>query len=152
GLIASLLLLNPAQVNPRFYRTHFLTALGLVALALVFLWDTAEAWLVGVLATAGVLALVGSIVWMLEGAPAGRTLIVLTALVLAGALGGTRWAGVQHAEAESAGMRGWELGWLLADDFSSAALLGSATTAMLIGHSYLIAPAMSLTPLLRLLG
>src|SRR5207249_4100498 len=34
---------------------------------------------------------------------------------------------------------------------TSALLLGSATTAMLMGHSYLIAPAMSLTPLLHLL-
>ena len=33
-----------------------------------------------------------------------------------------------------------------------AAVLGTATTAMLMGHSYLIAPAMSLTPLLRLVA
>jgi hypothetical protein len=152
GMIASLLLLNPTQVNPRFYRTHFLTALGLTAVALVFLWDTKDAWLVWVLATAGGLSLLGSIVWMLEGAPAGRTLVVLTGLALAAALGLTRWAAIQHADAESAGMERNELGWLLADDYTSAALLGSATTAMLIGHSYLIAPAMSLTPLMRLLA
>jgi len=42
--------------------------------------------------------------------------------------------------------------WLVVDDLASAALLGSATTAMLMGHSYLIAPAMSLTPLNRLLA
>ena len=35
---------------------------------------------------------------------------------------------------------------------SSALVLGSATTAMLMGHSYLIAPAMSLAPLMRLLA
>ena len=45
-----------------------------------------------------------------------------------------------------------ETAWCMADDFASAAVLGSATTAMLMGHSYLIAPAMSLTPLERLLG
>src|SRR5262249_4053513 len=39
----------------------------------------------------------------------------------------------------------------LADELTSAALLGSATTAMLMGHSYLITPTMSLTPLRRLL-
>src|SRR5207245_4571971 len=33
-----------------------------------------------------------------------------------------------------------------------AVLLGTATSAMLMGHSYLIAPTMSLTPLLRLLA
>jgi hypothetical protein len=45
-----------------------------------------------------------------------------------------------------------EFARLLAADLTSAALLGSATTAMLMGHSYLIAPAMSLTPLMRLLA
>lgn len=40
---------------------------------------------------------------------------------------------------------------LLIDDLASAAVLGSAMTAMLIGHSYLIAPAMSMVPLLRML-
>jgi hypothetical protein len=40
----------------------------------------------------------------------------------------------------------------LLGDLTSAALLGSALTAMLLGHSYLIAPTMSLTPLMRLLA
>jgi hypothetical protein len=151
GLVASLLLLNPAQVNPRFYRTHFLTALGLGAVAIAFSWDTGDPVLGWTLAGASGLALLGSIVWMLEGAPAGRILIVLTALALGIALGLARPAGRQRAEAASAGTEQQELGWLLGEDFSSAALLGTATTAMLIGHSYLIAPAMSLTPLLRLL-
>ena len=35
GMLGLLLLLSPAQVNPRFYRTHFLTALGLTAVAAV---------------------------------------------------------------------------------------------------------------------
>src|SRR5438132_1583564 len=39
----------------------------------------------------------------------------------------------------------------LLGDLTSAALLGTAVTAMLLGHSYLIAPGMSLTPLMRLL-
>jgi hypothetical protein len=41
--------------------------------------------------------------------------------------------------------------WSSANSLTSAALLGAATTAMLIGHSYLIAPNMSLTPLFHLL-
>jgi hypothetical protein len=142
GMIGCLLLLSPAQVNPRFYRTHFLTALGLAAVALIFLWDNLDPWLGSFLGASLGLALLGSMAWMLEGAPAGRTLIVLAATALALALG--------FADAALAGQS--DLGWRLADDYSSAALLGAATTAMLIGHSYLIAPAMSLTPLLRLLG
>ena len=35
---------------------------------------------------------------------------------------------------------------------SSAALLGTATTAMLMGHMYLIAPGLTIAPLLRLLA
>ena len=34
----------------------------------------------------------------------------------------------------------------------SALVLGSATTAMLMGHSYLISPTMSIAPLMRLLA
>jgi hypothetical protein len=142
GLVTCLVLLSPAQVNPRFFRTHVLTALGLTAVAAVFLRDVADLWLAAMLASAMVLAALGSMTWILEGAPGGRTLIALTIppLVAALALAGY---GI-HEQGEP-----W---WLLVDDLTSAAVLGSATTAMLIGHSYLIAPAMSLTPLLRLLA
>jgi len=40
----------------------------------------------------------------------------------------------------------------IADDLLSALVVGGATTAMLMGHSYLISPAMSISPLMRLLG
>src|SRR5580700_9636639 len=86
GLIAALLLLSPAQINPRFFRTHFLTTLGLAAVAAVFLYHRADLWLW--LLLGGVLALsaLGSMSWMLEGAPAGRTLMVLTGPLLLGSL------------------------------------------------------------------
>lgn len=151
GLIAALLLLSPAQVNPRFYRTHFLTALGLSAAAALLLWDTANPELWWALGPGIGLALLGSIVWLLEGAPAGRLLIPLTALALALALALADLGRPAPAETSAFGLEETGAGWRLADDFSSAALLGAATTAMLIGHSYLIAPAMSLTPLLGLL-
>jgi hypothetical protein len=141
GMLACLLLLAPAQVNPRFFRTHFLTALGLTVLAAVGLRDTADLWLWLVLAAAFALSFLGSVVWLLEGAPGGRALIYLTVPALTAAL---VLAGQERGGAAP--------GWLLADDLTSAALLGAATTAMLMGHSYLIAPAMSLTPLMRLLG
>src|SRR5262245_34387926 len=135
GMVACLLLLSPAQVNPRFFRTHFLTALGLTVLAAVRLRDTAGPWLWLALAAVTALCFLGSVVWLLEGAPGGRALVYLTAPALAVAL---VLAGQQRGGAAP--------GWLLADDLTSAALLGAATTAMLMGHSYLIAPAMSLTP------
>lgn len=140
GLLAALLLLSPAQVNPRFFRTHFLTVLGLAVGAAVLLRDAADGWLWVTLGGAIGVAILGSMVWLLEGAPGGRVLIVLALLMLAAAL-----VLADHATATPTV-------WPYLDHLASAALLGAATTAMLMGHSYLIAPAMSLTPLLRLLA
>jgi hypothetical protein len=141
GLIGALLLFPPALVNQRFYRTHFLTVLGLTVAAAVFLRGSGEPWLWLAVGGTMLLAFLGSLVWSLEGAPASQVLNVLTALGAVAALG--------LASKESASSP--NLGWLIAGELSSAALLGTATTAMLMGHSYLIAPSMSLTPLLRLL-
>jgi hypothetical protein len=138
GLIAALLLFPSAQINPRFYRVQFLTVLGLVAVAAVFLRDQADLALGLAITAAIILAFLGSIVWHVENSPGGLLLIWLSAGALAICL----------LLAGSA----TESDWTIADNLASAALLGSATTAMLMGHSYLIAPAMSLTPLYRLLG
>src|SRR5579875_1959123 len=154
GMIGCLLLLPAAVINPRFFRTHFLTALALAGVSLACIRDRAEWPLLIWLSAALVLAFVGSLVWGFEGAPGGRTFIVLTTLALAGSLGwlsisntrdGSRSDGpttVASASASYASLLG---------DATSAALLGSAVTAMLLGHSYLNAPTMSLTPLMRLL-
>jgi len=141
GMLACLLLLTPSQIQPRFYRTHFLTVLGLATLALVFVWETATGW-TGPLLLAGVaLAFAGSVVWFLEDAPGGQSLIVLTTLALACSLG----------LIETARDPSLAPSLVLLGSLTSAALLGAALSAMLMGHSYLISPAMSLTPLLRLL-
>jgi hypothetical protein len=140
GMIACLLLLPAAVLNPRFFRTHFLTALALAAVAFVAVREDAQAAVLALLVAAMILALAGSLVWGLEGAPGGRTFIVLTAVTLAAALAGLAWQRPEPALP------------LLLGDLTSAALLGSALTAMLLGHSYLIAPTMSLAPLNRLLA
>src|SRR5438132_12008938 len=110
GMVACLLLLPAARVNPRFFRTHFLTALGLTAVAAVLLRETAGAWLWPALAAAGVLAFLGSVVWALEGAPGGRALAVLTAAALIAAL---VLAGLAAGPAPP--------GWQVADELTSAA-------------------------------
>jgi hypothetical protein len=146
GMMACLLVLSPGRegrplVNPRFYRTHFLTALGLACAALLLVRDTGSC---AVLCAAGAglaLAFLGSVSWSLEGAPGGRALIVLTTLALGVGLGLLEVG----AAPTSAGLA-------LVGGLTSAALLGASLTAMLMGHSYLIAPALSLTPLLRLLA
>ncbi len=146
GMLACLLLLPATQIHPRFYRTHFLTALGLSGLALFGAWDGGTAVVRGVIGAAGALCFLAAVVWSLEGAPGGRTLIVVTCAALIGALVFTEKA-APPGEAEAR-----PLASLLAGDLTSAALLGSAMTAMLLGHSYLIAPGMSMTPMFRLLG
>jgi hypothetical protein len=152
GMIAALFLFPASLVNPRFYRTHFLTALAFTAAAVFMLWDQRGHWLWAA-GVAMALAFAGSIVWSLADAPGGRVVMVLCALALAATLGLS--AMHRTSQSEVAGVtpeREWTLAECAADDFTSAAVLGTGTTAMLMGHSYLIAPAMSLTPLLRLLA
>src|SRR5437762_363858 len=118
GMIAALLLLSPAQVNPRFFRTHFLTAFALTALAIAFLWDAAGVWLWMTAVAVMFLAALGSITWMLEGAPGGRMLMLLTLPLLLAALVQTGYCVRPEGEP-------W---WLVIDDLTAAAMLGSATT------------------------
>jgi hypothetical protein len=148
GMAGCLLILSPGQVAPRFYRVQFLTVLGLVAVAGVFAFQTGNAALLGVLGAALVVAFFGSFVWTLEGAPLGRTAIILTVVALAVALA------LKNLEPAPLGGGPGSLGpyWVLMNDLTSAAFLGAATSAMLMGHSYLVAPAMAITPLLRLLA
>jgi hypothetical protein len=143
GLIGSLTILSPRQINPRFYRTHFLTALGLSVVALVFAWDGVWSWLEVTLGGATMLAVLGSLSWSLEESPAGRLLIWITLVVLMAALvlGESRLVVDGRPE----------IGFSIANGLTSAALLGTSMTAMLMGHSYLTAPATSIAPLLRLL-
>lgn len=148
GLMAALLLLSPSQIQPRFYRTHFLVMLGLTVVAGIFLRHTTELWLWLALGGSVLLAFAGSVVWSIEGTPAGRTMIVLSILTLAFALFQTS-SGVPQPETNPHPLG---LGWLLTNDVTAAFLLGTSMTAMLLGHSYLIAPGMSIQPLMRLLA
>jgi hypothetical protein len=155
GMMGCLLLLPVSIINPRFFRTHFLTALALAGLSLACVRDSAEWPLLTCLGAALALAFVGSMVWGLERAPGGRVFIVLTTLALAGclawlSLSGERAGSVSDGQAAVAYASGSYA--ILLGDATSAALLGSAVTAMLLGHSYLIAPTMSLKPLMRLLA
>jgi hypothetical protein len=140
GLLAALLLLWSSPVNPRFFRAHFLIALGLLIGAAALLHDTyaSPAW--WLLLGSAVVCALGSMSWMLELHPGGRVLIAAAALTTAAALA---LVSVQ---------RGGAVGNLLADDFTSALYLGAAVTAMLLGHSYLIAPNLSIRPLQLLLA
>ena len=142
GLVLSLMVLAPAQVPSRFFRVQYLTALGLLAIAAFFLRDLADVRLWLALGAGMLVTFTGSIIWHLDGHPGGRVMLILANVALLAAL----VLGSQTARGEQ------DTAWLTVDDVASAAVLGAATSAMLMGHSYLIAPAMSLSPLYRLLG
>jgi hypothetical protein len=142
GLIGCLLVLDPSKVPPRFFRVQYLTALGLLGVAGFFLRDVADGRLWLLLALSALLAFAGSIIWHVDKHPGQRIVLILANLALVSTL-------VLGGQAERGGR---DAPILVGDDVASAALLGAAVSAMLMGHSYLIAPAMSLSPLYRLLG
>jgi len=152
GMIGSLALLSSKEVNPRFFRTHYLVALGLVCLAAIAMpfGDTSPMiaiWFglrVVILPIAAIICCLGSFSWWIEGNPGSRIIGISCDILLIMALGFQTGLSVERlASADFAVM--------LAGELTSAALLGTAVTAMLLGHSYLIAPGMSLAPLMRLL-
>ena len=142
GLMLMLPILSPAHIPPRFYRVHFLTALGLLAVAALFIYDAADLVFWMIFAASVLACFVGSIVWHLDGAPGGMLTVWLTPIALTACMiqGGM----LQRGDADSP-LR-------IGDDVLSALVLGSATTAMLMGHSYLISPTMSISPLMRSLA
>jgi hypothetical protein len=144
GAVCALFFLPRGQINPRFYRVQYLTALGVAVAALVFAYQSETArglWFWLALSASLPLCFMGSFVWSLNDTPAGKSVLVASALTLVLALGlylvpsPGQWRPLETASA-----------------YASALLLGSALTAMLLGHSYLIAPTMSVAPLLRILA
>src|SRR5581483_7293597 len=76
GMLACLWLLPARLIQPRFYRTHCLVALGLLCLALAFAPAGSDRLLGAWLTAAIVLAFLASIVWRLNNAPGGHTIIL----------------------------------------------------------------------------
>lgn len=143
GMIASLLVLDPTPIPPRFFRIQYLAVLGLIVAAGYFRGDPYQSvegfFFVTVLGANGLLCLVGSFVWHLRDAPGGRIVNWVTAAGLAVAI----FAMEPFQDPPN---------WLhILDHIASSTVLGLATSAMLLGHSYLISPAMTIVPLRRLL-
>jgi hypothetical protein len=137
--LAILLLLSPWRAVPlAFFRTHGQVILGLLVLAALDLSRVGERGLLPAVIAGAALAFAVSVVWGL-GLP--RLAVPITAL-LAATSGGVLVAASRAA--------GWEL-WALnaSGRLASAFLMGATLTAMLLGHHYLTAPAMSIEPLRR---
>src|SRR5262249_663584 len=82
GLLPCLPLLPAQLVHPRFYRTNLLAALGLCCLAFVLVYEAAPGPLLVWLGAASALTFLGSILWRVEGAPAGQFVVGAALCVL----------------------------------------------------------------------
>lgn len=136
GVIAPLLFLPIKTMHAGFARTQFLIALGLMVVT-GFALPPSSLWVYLMLGAVAILAIAGSVVWTLDPPPFGR--IVIDGCLLLLVLLACR--SVTPNAAESAGFL------VPFDGISSSILLGGALTAMLVGHSYLISPGLTLTPL-----
>jgi hypothetical protein len=141
------LLMPRSLVTFGFFRIQHFVALGLAVTAALTL-PSSEGALLPMSVTRGVdvaiaiVAYVGSVVWTLGRRNLGLvsivTILLLSAVAIAGTMSvpaGERAPSVLH----------WYLG-----ELTSAWLVGSVTTAMLLGHWYLTATAMPLKSLQRL--
>src|SRR5438093_845236 len=87
GMIGALLLLDSRQINPRFFRVHYLTAFALTTVAAFFLrhllyLDGAGTTLGILLGLCIVATFLGSLIWSLRNAPGGHCIAVVNAVVL----------------------------------------------------------------------
>jgi hypothetical protein len=141
GLALSLLIVPARAVSPRFFRSHVLIILFLLVTACVFAWNSAadESLLWALLGTGIGLSVMAFWLWSADYVRPGVVVLVLLTLVVS----------VACVSLPGKLEGGWACA--LADEVSSAAFLGLATAAMLLGHWYLIAPSMSIAPLMRLL-
>jgi hypothetical protein len=141
GLACMLLCTSPRAVSAAFFRLIMLIVLALAVGAMLF----SPGGLIGPapwLITAAALAFGGSVVWTLGRSGAGRWVNLLLLASLAGALA---WMSAGQTGAAGTILE-------LATRAASALLLGAMTAAMLLGHSYLVWPAMSVDPLKRLVS
>jgi hypothetical protein len=143
GLVLSLLVLPARVVSPRFYRTHLLIALCLLVTAGVLSWESAaDATLLwATLGLSAGVAVVAFWLWSAEGVAVGIVALTLLAAML--------YATLLALPGKVVGSPGSLMPAL--EELSASAFLGFATTAMLMGHWYLIASTMSIDPLIRLI-
>lgn len=139
--LALLLLATPWRiVPPAFFRTHSQIILGLLVLAALDMSRTGVTPPALVVIVAAVLGYFATIAWGL-GLP--RLAVPVTGSIVL-ATGGILVAASRLPGAEG---EAWALA--AAGRLASAFLMGSTFTAMLLGHHYLTAPAMSIAPLRR---
>ena len=150
GIAFSLGLTSPRQVTSGFFRIHLWVVMGIAVLASLVAWSLGSqdstplpAVVTGTAVATAVASYLAASCWIYEARRSGRLLTALVT-IMAGFLVVTTAAG----PGDELSLQDWPeiLGAL-----SAGLLLGSMTTAMLLGHWYLNTPSMQLAPLKRLL-
>lgn len=146
GGLAFALLLTPWRlIPPAYFRTMSLVLLGIAVLAAVDTgWHSQGSLALFAAIAVAVLAYAAAVAWGLGFAHIGLGSFLAIALTEALTLIST------HAPTR---LGPSSTGFLtIASPLASGFLLGSALAAMLLGHHYLTAPAMSIDPLKRLIA
>jgi len=145
GMAAAMLCVSPRQVTSGYYRNNLYVLLGLNVLASLLVWlapaeSNMSLWPAALAAAA---SYVGAAAWLYDKAgPGWLALAVVSVSSLTGA-----W--LSQLVPATTGTPTGRLLWTL-DPVGSGAVLGVTMAAMLLGHWYLNAPGMSLSPLRRL--
>lgn len=139
GLSTLLLATSPRAVPLAYFRTHCLVTLGLLVLgALTVSGGSGMTWSTGFLGGLAFAAYLASAAWGI-GLP--RVAYPLTLLV---SIGAAAWL-IDESRGTTEAV--WAANALTR--LASSFLMGSTVSAMLLGHHYLTAPAMSIEPLKR---
>jgi hypothetical protein len=144
GLAFGMAITSPRQVSSGYFRNHLYVTLGLCTLAALALAQVSR---IGMLLSivAAALSYLGSACWLYESPRMGRAALWLVAASgLAAALIGQS-ATESPASGGATALRRSAVA-------TSGLVLGTTTAAMLLGHWYLNAPGMDLSPLRRLLA
>ncbi|MEI7922348.1 MAG: hypothetical protein WCJ40_10600 [Planctomycetota bacterium] len=138
GLVAWSAIIPWRPIPVKFFRTQSLIALGFFVLGLLAGWSAlSSVWIKS--AWIGLVAgsYLASVAWGIGLPSVARKLCFLLMMVSVGIL---LWSGFEDLGPLESIAR-----------FASAFWLGSTLTAMLLGHYYLTAPAMSIAPLMTLI-
>jgi hypothetical protein len=139
GLAISLLVTSWRAVPLPFFRTLAQVMLGLLVLVALDLTRVGRpSWLLGAVVAGAVLAYISAIAWGFGLPRIGLATAAIVCLLAAGWESAASWSSVSAV---------WALNTV--SRAASGYLLGATLTAMLLGHYYLTAPAMTIDPLKR---
>ena len=150
GVAASMTLLPARWVTSGFFRVHLWVLMGVQTFAALALWSLSSGttgnnvalWQISAAIVAAVVSYVGAVIWMYEASAAGKMALgIVAAAAFIICLAPTVFG---NSASMSPGVRALQV-------FTSGAVSGLVTTAMLLGHWYLNTPTMKLDPLKRLL-